>query len=194
MIRYVHHQLSGVATAVCASAVGAPLAFGVQGVMPVVGETVRTVVLILLGCSVLCGLLEASRLKWISVVRDFDEAVPLKDPEAVLPADYSVGRLLVNWGFLPVMLVPALVMGLALDPWLSLTPLAMALDWLMRAGIAARWEKRKAVLLWREYIQSRPWELSYSPPTPPSTRRAVTSATAARPPVDACAPDPASPA
>ncbi|MFC9245638.1 hypothetical protein ACFT7S_16920 [Streptomyces sp. NPDC057136] len=161
-------------TAVCASAMSAPMAFGVRGVLPVVSETVQTVILIVVGCSVLCGLLEASRLKWISVVRDFDEAVPLQDPETVLPAEYDVGRFLVNWGFLPVLLVPALVMGLAVNPWLALAPLGIALDWLMRAGIAARWERKNAALLWREHIQSRPWELSYTPLGPPPPNRTAT--------------------
>ncbi|GFM95372.1 hypothetical protein Sfulv_01830 [Streptomyces fulvorobeus] len=100
MIRYVDHQLRGVATAVCAGAVGAAVAFGVEGVPPGADETVRTLLLVLAGWSVLCGLLEASRLRWIGLVRDFDEAVPLKDPGAVLPSPYCPGSL-VTWGFLP---------------------------------------------------------------------------------------------
>ncbi|MFG2940839.1 hypothetical protein [Streptomyces sp. NPDC048282] len=59
-------------------------------------------------------------------------------------------------------LVPALVMGLALSPWLTLVHLPMALDWLIRAGIAACWEKKHGVLLWRGHVPDGPWELSYS--------------------------------
>lgn len=177
MIRYVHHQLMGVVSAVCASALSAPVAFGVRGELPVVDDTVRKVALVVVGCGLLFGLLEASRLRWIGLVRDFDEAVPLKDPETVLPADYSVGPLLFNWRFLPVMLVPALVIGLAVNPWLTLAPLAMAMDWLIRAGIAASWERKHAALLWREHIQSVPWELSYTPlGAPPTASRTTVGA------------------
>lgn len=163
MIRYVHHQLMGVTSAVCASVMSAPVAFGVHGAPPVADDTVRTVILVVAGCGLLCGLLEASPLRGVGLVREFDGAVPLKDPGATVPADYSLGPLLFNWPFLPVMLVPALAVGLAVNPWLSLAPLALGLDWLMRAGIAARWERKHAALLWREHIQSRPWELSYTP-------------------------------
>ncbi|MFF3468826.1 hypothetical protein ACWCQN_46080 [Streptomyces sp. NPDC001984] len=148
MTRYVHHQLIGVAMAVCACVVSAPVAFGVRGIPAVVDDTVWRVILLMLGCNVLFGMLEASRLKWVSEVRTFEEAVPLEHPEILRRADYSLRHNLVNKGLLPVLLVPTLAMGLALSPWLSLTPLSMSRDWLIRAGIAARWEKRNAVLLW----------------------------------------------
>ncbi|AVH57539.1 MULTISPECIES: hypothetical protein [Streptomyces] len=160
--------------AVCACVVSAPVAFGVRGIPAVVDDAVWKVILLMLGCNVLFGLLEASRLKWVSEVRTFEEAVPLDDPEILRPADYSLRHNLVDKGFLTVLLVPALVMGLTLSPWLSLTPLWMSLDWLMRAGIAARWEKRNAVLLWRGHVPGSPWELSYSPVRPsPPTRTAT---------------------
>ncbi|WP_446041975.1 hypothetical protein [Streptomyces sp. SID1121] len=69
-----------------------------------------------------------------------------------------------------MLLVPTLVAALVLSPWLSLIPLWLSLDWLVRAGVAARWEKRNAVLLWRGHVPARPWELSYSPLRPPPTR------------------------
>ncbi|QNE78944.1 hypothetical protein F0344_34040 [Streptomyces finlayi] len=166
----------GVTSAVCAVAVSAPAAFGVRGVLPVADDTVRTVILLVVGCGLLCGLLEASPLRRVGLVRDFDAAVPLKDPEGVLPADYSLGPLLFNWRFVPVMVVPALVVGLTVNPWLALAPLTMALDWLMRAAIAARWERKHAALLWREHIQSTPWELSYTPLGLPSARTTVGTA------------------
>lgn len=81
MIRYVHHQLMGVAMAVCACVVGAPVAFGVRGIPAVVDDAVWMVVVISMLGGVLFGMLEASRLKWVSVVRTFEEAVPLDDPE-----------------------------------------------------------------------------------------------------------------
>jgi hypothetical protein len=172
VIRYVHHQLVVITTAVCACAVSAPVSFGVHGELPVVDDTVWTFVLILLGCHVFYGLLQASRLKWFSEVRDFETAVLLEDPEAVLPADYSVRRLLVHWGFFGVDLVPWLAMGLAVNPWLSLIPLAMVPDRLIQAAIAVRWERKHGVLLWRGHVPSRPWELSYSRvrPTRPTAR------------------------
>jgi len=174
MIRYVHHQLMGVAMAVCACLVSAPVAFGVRGIPAVVDDGVWMGILLVLGGNVLFGMLEASRLKWFSEVRTFEEAVPLDDLETPRSADYSLRHNLVNKGFLAVLLVLALVMGLTLSPWLSLTPLWMFLDWLIRAGIAARWEKKHAVLLWRGHVPGSPWELSYSPVRPsPPTRTAT---------------------
>ncbi|MGW0581211.1 hypothetical protein ACWD25_35905 [Streptomyces sp. NPDC002920] len=174
MTRYVHHQLMGVAMAVCACVVSAPVAFGVRGIPAVADGTVWKVILLMLGCNVLFGMLEASRLKWVSEVHIFEEAVPLEKPEILRPADYSLRHNLVNRGLFSVLLAPTLVMGLTLSPWLSLTPLWMSLDWLIRAGIAARWEKRNAVLLWRGHVPDSPWELSYSavrssPPTRTAT-------------------------
>ncbi|MFE7795762.1 hypothetical protein [Streptomyces sp. NPDC057460] len=174
MIRYVHHQLMGVAMAVCACVVGAPVAFGVRGIPAVVDDAVWMVVVISMLGGVLFGMLEASRLKWVSVVRTFEEAVPLDDPETPRPADYSLRHNLVDKGFFSVLLVATLVAGLTLSPWLSLTPLWVSLDWLIRAGIAARWEKKNAVLLWRGHVPGSPWELSYSPVRPsPPTRTAT---------------------
>nr|WTB30354.1 hypothetical protein OG781_13450 [Streptomyces sp. NBC_00830] len=164
----------GVAMAVCACLVSAPVAFGVRGIPAVVVDAVGTVVVLLIvGGNVLFGTLLASRTKW-GDVRTFEEAVPLDDPETLRPADYSLRHNLVDKRFLPVLLVPALVMGLTLSPWLSLIPLWLSLDWLIRAGIAARWEKKNAVLLWRGHVPDRPWELSYSPVRPsPPTRTAT---------------------
>lgn len=165
----------GVAMAVCACVVSVPVAFGVRGTPAGVDDTVWTVGLIFLSGSAFYAMLAASRLKWVGEVRLFEEAVPLDDPETLRPVHHSLRRNLIDKRFLSVLLVSSLVAGLALSPWLSLIPLWLSLDWLIRAGIAARWEKKNAVLLWRGHAPDRPWELSYSPvrPSPPTTRSAA---------------------
>lgn len=167
MIRYVHHQLMGVAMAWCACVVSAPVAFGVRGLSAAGGEVALIVGMGSVIGSVFFGMLAASRLKWVGEISVFEEAVALNDPEALRPAEYSLRHHLPNKGLFFVLLVPSLATGLALTPWLSLIPLWLSLDWLIRAGVAARWEKKNAVLLWRGQVPNSPWELSYSPLGPP---------------------------
>ncbi|WP_327232578.1 hypothetical protein OG349_00150 [Streptomyces sp. NBC_01317] len=174
MIRHVHHHLMGAAMAVSSCAVSAPVSFGVRGFPAVADGVVWRFALCFLGGVVLFGMLAASRSKWVGEVRIFEEAVPLLDPEALRPAEYSPRRNIVDKRFFSVLLVPSLVAGLALSPWLSLIPLWLSLDWLIRAGVAERWERKNAVLLWRGHVPDRSWELSYSPrrlspPTRPGT-------------------------
>ncbi|MEU1344252.1 hypothetical protein [Streptomyces sp. NPDC005827] len=114
------------------------------------------------GSIVFFGILGATRLKVVGEVRHFEKAVPLDDPGMIRPIDRSFRHNLVSKSFHCMPLVPALVMGLALSPWLTLVYLPMALDWLILAGIAARWKKKHGVLLWRGHVPGRPWELSYS--------------------------------
>ncbi|MFI1050801.1 hypothetical protein ACH4U3_34395 [Streptomyces griseoruber] len=70
-------------------------------------DVVGKVVLLVLGCDVLFGMLEASRLKWVGEVRTSEEAVPPDDAELLRPGDYSLRHDLVDEGFLLVMLGPA---------------------------------------------------------------------------------------
>ncbi|MFF3311650.1 hypothetical protein [Streptomyces sp. NPDC002952] len=93
--------------------------------------------------------------------RDFEHALPLENPE-VLPADHT-RHVPVRGSLVAVPVVPALAMGLAWNPWLSLTPMSMALDCLVRGCVAARFERKRRVLLWRGQVEDRPWELSWSP-------------------------------
>ncbi|MFG2965771.1 hypothetical protein ACGFZS_21040 [Streptomyces sp. NPDC048288] len=162
MTRYVHHQLMGAAMAVCACVISAPVVFGVRGIPAVDDDALWLVPLGVFGSIVFFGILGATRLKVVGEVRLFEAAVPLEDPGMIRPVDRSFRHNLVSTSFLCSLLLPALVMGLALSPWLTLVHLPLALDWLIRAGIAARWEKRHGVLLWRGYVPDRPWELSYS--------------------------------
>ncbi len=99
VIRHVHHHLMGVAMAVCASVVSAPVAFAVRGIPAEVDDTVWRVVLLFFVGGVLFAMLTASRLKWIGEVRIFEEAVALDDPETLHPTEYSLGHNLVNKGF-----------------------------------------------------------------------------------------------
>jgi hypothetical protein len=94
--------------------------------------------------------------------RDFKRAVRLEDPE-VLPAERSMRRVPVRGSLVAVLVVPAPAMGLAWNPWLSLTPLSMGLDCLFRGCVAARFGRKRRVLLWRGHVEDRPWELSWSP-------------------------------
>ncbi|MFG3295147.1 hypothetical protein ACGF3G_40900 [Streptomyces sp. NPDC048179] len=152
----------GVAMAVCACAISAPVAFGVRGTPAVDNGAFWMAPLFVFGTIALAGILAATRLKGVGEIRLFEEAVPVEDPGMIRPIDRSLRHNLVSTPILIVLLVPALVMGLAANPWLTLVHLPLALDWLIRAGIAACWEKRHGVLLWRGYVPDRPWELSYS--------------------------------
>jgi hypothetical protein len=167
MDRYVHHELRSAAAALIAAAVTAAVAGGFRGFPPVrlpwwwpAGS---------LAYVVLYPLLQASRIKGVSRVRDFDAAVPLA-PDTPLPTAPLRRDTPVSWGFLPVLLVPTLPLALFVSAWFAATPLWMAVDWASRAAVCAYWERKNGRLIWRGHIGSKPWELSYSlvPPLSPS--------------------------
>ncbi|WP_141698329.1 hypothetical protein [Streptomyces lushanensis] len=164
----------GVTMAVCASAVSAAVAFGVRGIPATEDSHGRWVFLFLLGACALGGLLGASRIPHISEVRTFETAVPLNDPEAVLPGDDTVRHHLVDRSSFLLFLVPSLIAALFWSPWAALYPLPLSAEWLVRACVAARWERRHGLLLWGGAVKEQPLgkgQLLYSSVRPVSPTR-----------------------
>ncbi|MEV0039516.1 hypothetical protein [Streptomyces sp. NPDC050804] len=174
MVRYIHHQLMGVTMAVCASVISAPVAFGVRGIPAADDTSGRLGFLFLLSACVCGALVGATRFTPISEVRTFETAVPLNDPEAVLPGDDTVRHHLVDRSSLLLFFVPSLLGALFWSPWAALYPLPLSAEWLVRAGVAARWERRHGLLLWRGEVKEQPLgkgKLLYSSVRPESPTR-----------------------
>ncbi len=122
--RYVHHQLSAVIEAVGAACVSAPVAFVLGGVPDVHVALWAVVVLTVL--TLVFGALACTRVAWLGGERrDFETAVPLADPDRVLPAPCESLRRSLDVGF-PVLLAASGVIGAllwgspaGLWPWCS---------------------------------------------------------------------------
>ncbi|MFE2596635.1 hypothetical protein ACFXCZ_09045 [Streptomyces sp. NPDC059396] len=173
MRRYVNHQLMGVTMAVSASAIGALVAFGVRGIPEVDDDYGRQFIQFMFGFCVFAGLLGALPFVKHSEVRTFRTAVPLNEPAAVLPADHAANRHLLDSRFLLLLLVPSLIAALVWSPWAALFPLALAVEWLMRACLGIYWERRHGLLLWRGAVKEQPLDrgqflYSSRRPGPPS--------------------------
>ncbi|MFF5963965.1 hypothetical protein ACFY64_09485 [Streptomyces collinus] len=169
--RLVHHELRAVLS-VCAALAVALTALGlVRGISaPDRPGALALYFGALLALLVVWTLLKATRLKWISHVRDFEKAVPVEDLDVALPT----GRFLRDQPFSLRLFVLYLVLALPLafwEPWTLALLLWSALDWLGQAALSAHWERRTGLLLWRGHVGSRPWELSVSrrPPTRTAT-------------------------
>ncbi|MDQ1016961.1 hypothetical protein [Streptomyces afghaniensis] len=171
MDRLVHHELRAVVSVLAATAVALTTAGLVRGFSPPsdpgrLGLCVAAV----LASVVVWTLLKATRITWFSEVRDFEKAPPVEEAGPVLPAE----RFLRDRPFSPRLFVLYLLFAVPLslwEPWAALLPLWSALDWLGQAALAAHWERRHGLLLWRGRVASRPWELSVSrrPPTRTAT-------------------------
>jgi hypothetical protein len=173
MDRYVHHELRGSLTALLAFVGSAVPAGAIHGFPPVriawwwpVGG---------LAYLALSVLVQGSRLKGFSRVRDFEAAIPL-DAGRPLPPEPFRRDSPVSFTLLPVILVPTLALALFVSSWFALMPVALALEWLGQAAVCARWERRNGRRIWRGHVGSRPWELSYSLVSPAPPTRTATGA------------------
>lgn len=171
MDRLLHHELRAVVSILAATAVALTTAGLVRG-FSLPSEPGR---LGLYGAAVLAyfavwTLLKATRIKWFSEVLDFEKAAPVEETGAVPPAQ----GFLRDQPFSPRLFVLYLLFAVPLclwEPWAALLSLWWAVDWLGKAAVVARWERRHGMLLWRGHVDSRPWELSVSrrPPTRTAT-------------------------
>ncbi|MFF5520798.1 hypothetical protein [Streptomyces coeruleorubidus] len=169
MDRLVHHELRAVLS-VCSALAVALTVLGLVRGFSAPDSALAKYVGVLLALLVVWTLLKATRIKWISHVRDFEKAVPVEDVDVVLPTD----RFLRDHPFSPGLFGMYLVFALPVafwDPWALGVLLWSPLDWLGQAALVARWERRNGLLLWRGHVGSRPWELSVSrrPPTRTAT-------------------------
>ncbi|MGW1669478.1 hypothetical protein [Streptomyces sp. NPDC002324] len=157
MVRYVHHQLITVVEAGVAVAVTAPVVFGVRG-LPQVDSAKVPLLLYLAGASALFGLLAVStRLHWLGGEKhDLESAVPLTDPEAILPAPRESLRRSFDGGFVLIVGLPSLVFGLLWDPWAIGWAVFFVPERIVKGVYVFFWEQRHAVLLWRGKVEEQP--------------------------------------
>ncbi|MGW0910730.1 hypothetical protein ACWD1Z_03105 [Streptomyces sp. NPDC002784] len=164
MDRYVHHELRSVGTASATVAVCVPVTAGVHGA-PLDAGGLGLFAAALLGFAVLCTLAQASRIRWLSEVLDFEAAEPLATPPAAAP----LLRHPVNWWLFTVMTAGTLGAALAWEPVAAVFPLWPAAAWLGQAWLADGWERRHGKVLWRGHDPDRPGRLAVSPRPLPRT-------------------------
>ncbi|MFR0357718.1 hypothetical protein [Streptomyces sediminimaris] len=169
MIRYVRHELMAAVALLTAAAAGAAVGVRVVGGASVRAGTVAWVAVAALAFLALSARLRSSRLKWVGDVREFEAAVPLPGGR---PAgrDHTLRKAL----RFSLFLLPSVAIGLLGLPSVLLVALALSLDWLAKAAVGARWERRNGRRLWLGHDPADPNRLSYCPVTrPPSTRTAT---------------------
>ncbi|MEV0170723.1 hypothetical protein AB0I00_06290 [Streptomyces sp. NPDC050803] len=166
MDRHVHHELRSAITALTVAAICAPLTVNVHGTLFGPGG-LHLFLAGLIGFPVLLTLLQATRIKWIGEIGDFETAVALPEP----PAEKSLLRHPLNPWLFAMMTPVTLGLAFAWEPATALLPLWPALAWLGRAWLAAEWERRHHKTLWRGHNPEKPWRLSLTPR--PLTRTAT---------------------
>ena len=157
MVRYVHHQLIIMVEVGAVMALAAPVAFGVRGV-PQVDSDKAAVLLYLAGASAFFGLVAvATRLDWLGGEKgDFETAVPLAAPEAILPSPRESWRRSFNAGFVVIVAVPSLAFGLLWSPWAIGWLVFFVPERIVKGVYALFWERRHGVLLWRGAVEEQP--------------------------------------
>ncbi len=168
MVRYVHSELTAALALLAGTGMGAAVAVGVHdGSVLRAGSVGRAAVFAVVFFT-LVTLVRGTRLKWVGEVANFEAAVPLPGAApAPTPRPFGLGRLL-------LFLLPNLVVGVLGFTWVLLVPLAMAMDWLAKAAVGARWERANGRLLWLGQDKEEPMRLSYSPVSPPPPTRTAT--------------------
>ncbi|MFI6011561.1 hypothetical protein ACIBAG_22575 [Streptomyces sp. NPDC051243] len=175
MDRLVHHELRAALAALLAFVICAVAVAVVRGIPTAPFGRAALYLGGLVALLAVFTLLEATRIKGVSEVRYFDAAVPV-DPERALPPEDFWHDQPVSRRMFWFILVPTLPVALLWEPWVIVFPLGSALSWAGKAALVAHWERRHGRLLWRGHIASRPWELSYSPLSPPPPARTATDA------------------
>lgn len=157
MVRYVHHQLAAVVEAGVAMAVTVPVIFGLRGLPQADSEKVL-LALYLAGVSALLGLLAVlTRPWWLSgEKRDFESAVPLNDPEAILPAPRESMRRSFDGSFVVIVGLPILLLGLLWDPWAVGWGIVFIPERFIKGVCVSFWERRHGVLLWLGRVEEQP--------------------------------------
>ncbi|MET8538831.1 hypothetical protein ABZV67_46180 [Streptomyces sp. NPDC005065] len=156
MDRYAHNELTVVIEAVCAVAINASVMFGVRGV-PRIDAGAGWLLVFFIALDAVFGVLACTRLKWLGgEKRDFESAVPLANPDTVLPTRGESFRRSFDWGFFAFLVVPCLVVALVWEPLVALWPLVLVPDRLAKGAYATYWERRHGVLLWRGHVLDQP--------------------------------------
>lgn len=155
MDRYVHHELRSVSTALAVVALCVPVTVSVHGA-PVGSSGLPLFMAALIAFVALFTLAQATRIRWIGRVQDFEAAAPLAEP----PTERSLLRRPLNPWLFAVLAAGTLGTALAWEPMAALFPLWLALAWSGQAGLAADWERRNGKILWRGHDPEKPWLLS----------------------------------
>ncbi|MCX4580643.1 hypothetical protein OHB41_47475 [Streptomyces sp. NBC_01571] len=155
MVRYVHFQLATIFEVGAAIGVAAPVVLGVHGLPQ---SNYALPLLCVLGSSALFGLLAVStRSGWLGgEKRDFENAVPLADPEAILPAPRESMRRSFDGSFVVIVALPTLVFGLLWGPWVISWGLFFVPERIVKGVYTFFWERRHGVLLWRGKAEEQP--------------------------------------
>jgi hypothetical protein len=155
VVRYVHHQLITVAEAAAALAVTVPVVFAVRGV-PTPPEDFWQVSAALAVFLALIGLLSCTVGRRGTEKRDFETALPLADPDAVLPTPRESLRRSFTPGFVAYLMVVCLVLALVWEPLVAFAPLLYVPDRVVKGAYAAHWERRHGLVLWRGHVADQP--------------------------------------
>jgi hypothetical protein len=170
MVRYVHTELTAALALLAGTGMGVAVAAGVHDTSVLRAGPVGKVAVFAVVFLTLVTLVRGTRLKWVGETANFEAAEPLPGPQpAAARRPFGLGRLL-------LFLVPNLVVGVLGFTWVLVVPLVMALDWLAKAAVGARWERRHGRLLWLGHDREEPLRLSYSPVSPPPPTRTATDA------------------
>lgn len=149
MIRFVHKQVLFAAVWLLSGTTALVVTVAVRGGARVLQWEMLA---LFLAGNALTGFVATSRLKRLGDVPLFEAAVPIADPATALSASVlarsrrSLGRrygvLLAAFGVLSSVLA-------LFEPAVALLVCCFAVEPLMRAERAARWERRRGVLLWQ---------------------------------------------
>ncbi|MFE2531400.1 hypothetical protein [Streptomyces sp. NPDC059371] len=158
-----------VVDAVIAMAVTAPVVFGVRGLPHAHDGKLDGLVYLL--CISMCGApfglvaVTSRRRRLGGEKQDFENALPLADPEAIPAARDSLRRCV---GDLVVLFaLPALFFGLFWSPWGVLGACSLVPERVIKGVGAFLWERRHGVLLWKGRVEDQPLgkgRLLYSSP------------------------------
>ncbi|MFB7114108.1 hypothetical protein [Streptomyces sp. NPDC056291] len=84
------------------------------------------------------------------------DAVPLVNPDSVLPTPRESLRRSVDWGFVVFHMLFGLVFSLIWVPIAALWALLIVPDRLIKGAYGIYWERRHGVLLWRGHVPEQP--------------------------------------
>ncbi|MFE7167291.1 hypothetical protein [Streptomyces sp. NPDC057616] len=167
----MHHELMAAVALLTSAVAGVAVGISVEGGTSVRAGTVAWVTAAALAFLAASVRVRSSRLKWLGDLREFEAADPLPRDGADRP-DHTLRKAL----RFSLFLLPSVAIGLLGLPSVLLVALALSLDWVAKAAVAVRWERRTGRRLWLGHDPADPNRLSYSPVTPPPSTRTATDA------------------
>ncbi|MFJ7947119.1 hypothetical protein ACIQ6K_26220 [Streptomyces sp. NPDC096354] len=165
MIRFVYKQLAYAVVLILSGVIALGVAVAVKGGFRMYAwELLAT----FFACQVLMGFVSTSRLKKLGDIPTFEAAVPIADPATALSAPVRARARRSLGGSYGAMFALSIVVVTVLalfEPIAALLNCTLAVDPLMRAERAARWERRQGVLLWQGHVEQdqRPADTGQAP-------------------------------